>query len=150
MTGADEWTVTQDEGFVVYSVLDFSDTDINLPTRNELTFTEGSFGEEVRQLLISIPPGTEAGIYDFGNTLTDLLDETAFLASYFVDSPDVSESYEQNIEGSLTLDSVDGDTISGSFDFTAQIIDFSDTGEEITQTITVAGEFADVTLQPTE
>ena len=53
------------------------------------------------------------------------------------------QSYNQNVSGSLTLVEV-GETISGVFEFTADWVTGNDSGETVTRTVIVSGEFAGV------
>jgi len=146
VTGAQEESYTQAEGSINYSVFDLSST-MDAPVKNELIMFEGGLDPEVglRQVSLLIPQETEAGTYDLQGS-TAMFAEGTFAASFSANSGTESSEYGQNVEGTFTLDSVDDDTISGSFEFTADSVDFNDAGETITETVEVSGEFSDVPL----
>lgn len=150
VSGADERTVTEEDGTIAYTVLDVSELEAaNIPTRHELFMYEGSFSADLHQVTIMLPPDVEPGSYELTGQAA-LMQEDAFIASYsaieggetIADS--VSREFGQNVSGTLTITAA-GDSISGSFDFNADFTDFTESGE-ISETVTVRGEFVDVPL----
>ena len=56
------------------------------------------------------------------------------------------QSYSQNLSGSLTLQSV-GLRINGTFEFTADWVTGNESGETVTRTVLISGQFNDVPYQ---
>jgi hypothetical protein len=57
-----------------------------------------------------------------------------------------AEDYTDEIDGTITLDSI-GETISGSFEFTAIYIDTDENDQEIRKTVNVQGTFTDLAVR---
>jgi len=60
-----------------------------------------------------------------------------------------ADDYDDEINGTITLDEV-GDEFSGSFDFSATLVDTADNGSEIRKTVEVTGSFSDLTVRRNE
>jgi hypothetical protein len=118
---------------------------------NEVYIFAGSVADEFEQITFSFPVDLEPGTYDLVSETDAILggDESPVTASYemFMSGETVAEStnvsFSENVGGTLTIDSI-GDTISGSFEFTADAVDFAEDGSQTTQSITASGSFTDL------
>jgi hypothetical protein len=59
------------------------------------------------------------------------------------------EDYDDEIDGTITLDSI-GETIGGSFEFTAVYLDTDENDQEIRKTVNVQGTFSDIPVRQAE
>ncbi len=146
VTGDSE--TTMQEGIIVYTY--FDGAGITRET-NELLIYEGSIPDEFRQVTIAFPVDLEPGTYPVSDLFAVMMDEdsdavvveyTEFVgAETIMDS--LSYSYDQNVDGTVTVDSI-GEAISGSFAFTAESIEFQDDGTQTVRSVSVNGSFNDV------
>lgn len=146
ITGDDETSL--EGGTIVFTYFDGAGI---TSESNELLIYAGSMSEELRQITISFSPDLGPGTYTMIDITANIAGDDArdVSASYsvFISDESIEEmqdyEYGQNLEGSFTIDSI-GDTISGSFNFTADSIEFDDAGAEVRRSIRAEGSFSDV------
>jgi hypothetical protein len=117
----------------------------NVSARDKI-FISSSDATAVQQLAFEFSPGIGAGIQVLTSPANAF--PGSVTAQYLRLSDDGTgdtriQAYTENIEGTLILMKV-GETISGAFDFTAQSVTASESGETVTRTVTVSGAFEDV------
>lgn len=109
------------------------------------------FAEDLNIMVsISMPDTTTTGIH----TLAGFSGRGKFGASLSVtrvpdDFTKGFDDFDNEVQGTITLDqmgSENGDNFSGSFEFTATMIDTDGDGQEVRKTVTVQGTFTDIPL----
>lgn len=139
-----EYIAEIDSGTAVYSLLPETG---NLPARNQL-FIASTDGDASQQITFEFSPTLATGQYT-------LLPPQSYVpgvvtASYvrlgFDGTETRIQTFGENVDGTIRFDAV-GDSISGTFQFSADYTQRSDSGEVDVQTVTITGRFEEIVYQ---
>jgi hypothetical protein len=118
-----------------------------IPAYYHLRF-ERIIGSRLYQVSIDFGADTQPGTYELTGDMFGLIDAPAAEFSELELGDATTEEsyfgYFENVQGTLTLDTV-GASASGSFEFTADYVDFDDEGGAV-RTVSVQSAFTDVPL----
>lgn len=120
----------------------------NVRARDKI-FMSTSDSEAVQSISFEFTPGINIGNYLltapanwFPGSVTGQYQRLAAIE----DGSTRIQSYSQNLTGSLTLQTI-GSYINGTFEFTADWVTGNDSGETVTRTVIISGQFNDVPYQ---
>lgn len=142
-----DFEITMPPGTILYTYTPAL-PDLGLPEKDSLLMTVGGAASDLKQIIFDLPTGLSAGTYPV-TSIVEAEDNAAVTAAFSVlvgsseDSEPVAMEFNRDVYGTLTLSEV-GETLNGSFEFSADAVRFEATGEEIRQTITAEGTFSDV------
>jgi hypothetical protein len=148
VTGATEITMPPGNAYFLYYAADpVPGAGRTIPAYYHLLF-ERIVGGKLYQVNIDFDADTEPGTFALDGDILGLFDEpTAEFIEMELEG-DIMEreffDYFENLQGTLTIDSL-GDSASGSFEFTADAIEYTDDGGTI-RTVSVQGTFTNVPL----
>lgn len=139
-----EYMAEINSGIVVYSLMPDVGT---LPERNQL-YIASTVNDATQQITFEFSPNTEARQYNL--LPPDQYVPGVITASYvrlgFDGTETRIQTFTENVAGFLQLESV-GDTLTGTFQFSADYTQRSATGEVDVQSVTLTGRFVDIPYQ---